>query len=327
MKNKSRIVEIDLLKGFGILLMIIGHVHFSDAINHYIYSFHMPLFFIASGYLYKSSSLSITKYVLKQIKNLLIPYVFFGVIFTALFIMLGHPLQWKSVFMNFYSANHFPFDWCGAIWFLLAMFWVKILFEFSIRLLKRNLRWIVWLMILCLGVVASYTKITLPLCLDSACIGFILYVIGYGYRKNENIIKGWINKSKSKICFMILLVAFSGACFLNSSVNMRENIYGNFFVFLITSISGTALWGAIFKHLKNNVLLQRILIPLSNDSIVYMGINQFFIAIINVYVIARISSVGVVTLAKLIETIAVIFIIMIVSVVMNKSFLKIFIGK
>lgn len=327
MKNKNRIIEIDLLKGFGILLMIIGHVHFSDAINHYIYSFHMPLFFIVSGYLYKSSSLSLTKYILKQIKNLLIPYVFFGAIFTALFILLGHPLQWKSVFMNFYSSNHFPFDWCGAIWFLLAMFWVKIIFEFSIRLLNRKLRLIVWIMILCLGVVVSYSKISLPLCLDSAFIGCFLYVIGYGYRKNENVIRGRLNTSKSKICFMILLVAFSGVGFLNSAVNMRENYYGNFLVFLVTSISGTALWGLIFNYFKNNALLQRILIPLSNDSIAYMGINQFLIAIINVYMIARISSGGVVTLAKLIETIAVILIIMIVSVVMNKSFLKIFIGK
>ena len=327
MKNKYRIIEIDLLKGFGILLMIIGHVHFSDSINQYIYSFHMPLFFIASGYIYKKSSLSLTKYTLKQIKNLLLPYVFFGMVFTILFVVLGHPLQWRVVFSNFYSPNHFPFDWCGAIWFLLAIFWVKIIFEFSIRLLNRNVRLIVWLIVFSFGIVTSYLKIELPLCLDSAFVGFLLYVIGYGYRKKENVIENWLNDSKNKVILLIMLIAISGTCFINSAVNMRENTYGIFIVFLLTAISGTALWGFLFKYFKNNVLLQRLLIPLSDNSIAYMGINQFLIALINVYLIAKINGVGILVPAKVVEVIVVITLIMIVSAVINKSFLKVFIGK
>lgn len=37
---------IDVLRGIGILLMVAGHMHFSALFNHYIFSFHMPLFLL-----------------------------------------------------------------------------------------------------------------------------------------------------------------------------------------------------------------------------------------------------------------------------------------
>lgn len=53
--NKSRITYIDQLRGFAILLVVMGHAlehngyHQSPLFN-LIYSFHMPLFFCISGF-------------------------------------------------------------------------------------------------------------------------------------------------------------------------------------------------------------------------------------------------------------------------------------
>jgi fucose 4-O-acetylase-like acetyltransferase len=54
---KQRIAYIDFLKGFTILLVILGHcIEFNDTdywnniVFRYIYSFHMPLFMFLSGY-------------------------------------------------------------------------------------------------------------------------------------------------------------------------------------------------------------------------------------------------------------------------------------
>ncbi|WP_368384475.1 acyltransferase family protein [Polaribacter sp. AHE13PA] len=41
--NQKRINWIDQIKGFGIILVVIGHNF--PLIENYIYSFHMPLFF------------------------------------------------------------------------------------------------------------------------------------------------------------------------------------------------------------------------------------------------------------------------------------------
>ena len=49
----NRIDFIDIAKGIGMFLVIVGHVETYDFINRMIYSFHMPLFFVLSGFFLK----------------------------------------------------------------------------------------------------------------------------------------------------------------------------------------------------------------------------------------------------------------------------------
>ena len=67
MEKKERILWIDALKGFTIIFVIIGHVllgytnnntfpEFQEImvkINYWIYSWHMPLFMVISGFAFK----------------------------------------------------------------------------------------------------------------------------------------------------------------------------------------------------------------------------------------------------------------------------------
>ena len=53
MASNLRVRWIDMVKGFGIFLMVIGHASgLPENIKLWIYGFHMPLFFILSGYTY-----------------------------------------------------------------------------------------------------------------------------------------------------------------------------------------------------------------------------------------------------------------------------------
>ena len=55
MKNK-RVTYIDIAKGLAILCVIIGHTtQYIDIgiINPFVFSFHMPLFFVLSGWCMK----------------------------------------------------------------------------------------------------------------------------------------------------------------------------------------------------------------------------------------------------------------------------------
>ena len=76
---KKRIAYIDILRGIGILLMVMGHVGFGSRFSHYIHAFHMPLFFVVSGYFYsaKADLISLAK---KRTKTLLIPYLVVGLV-------------------------------------------------------------------------------------------------------------------------------------------------------------------------------------------------------------------------------------------------------
>ena len=74
--EKERIEWVDIAKGIAIIAMIIGHGCPKRAIVSFIFSFHMPLFFILSGIVYKTNSKGM---VSKKIKSLIVPYFIFSI--------------------------------------------------------------------------------------------------------------------------------------------------------------------------------------------------------------------------------------------------------
>jgi len=55
-KTKNRLIWVDIAKGVAILLVIIGHTApFGSITRNTIFSFHMPLFFLLSGYCTKQT--------------------------------------------------------------------------------------------------------------------------------------------------------------------------------------------------------------------------------------------------------------------------------
>lgn len=57
-KTSNRIDWIDRAKYLGILLVLLGHTDCPEAMKQSIYMFHMPLFFIISGYLWNDKIIS-----------------------------------------------------------------------------------------------------------------------------------------------------------------------------------------------------------------------------------------------------------------------------
>lgn len=72
----KRIEYIDILKGIGIILVVLGHVTTNSDLYHFIYAFHMPLFFVVSGMFLHDKP----QFIRSQAKNLLIPYLSFGLL-------------------------------------------------------------------------------------------------------------------------------------------------------------------------------------------------------------------------------------------------------
>ena len=61
----ERKVELDILKGIGIIFMIMGHIEYGDIFNKLIYGFHMVLFICVSGFLYKDYNGSVKSWLRK----------------------------------------------------------------------------------------------------------------------------------------------------------------------------------------------------------------------------------------------------------------------
>lgn len=87
----KRLTYIDLAKGIGIILVVVGHT-VKDATSHsVIFSFHMPLFFILGGCFIKP--LGIKKNLPKVWKSLLFPYLFTCII-SLLYTLVDSRCDW-----------------------------------------------------------------------------------------------------------------------------------------------------------------------------------------------------------------------------------------
>lgn len=101
MNEKNRIEWIDCCKGFAIMLVVIGHLadgylnaglyaehtDFMNRIYNTIYSFHMPLFFILSGFTFhiaylKNRSEKRKKFQLQIVNNIYI-YIYYGIVYNG----------------------------------------------------------------------------------------------------------------------------------------------------------------------------------------------------------------------------------------------------
>jgi fucose 4-O-acetylase-like acetyltransferase len=75
MKNTARIPMIDVAKGIGIILVVVGHTNLPVVVMNAIYAFHVPLFFVLSGMVFNSNK-NLTQLLVSKFRTLLVPYYF-----------------------------------------------------------------------------------------------------------------------------------------------------------------------------------------------------------------------------------------------------------
>lgn len=124
----ERVDYIDIMKGIGIILMVLGHMHFSKAFNYYVYSFHMPLFYCVSGFLYHKPD-NMRKFVKTRAKRLLVPYFTFGLGYYFLWLLIdyqGIGILEPLIAVLFKSVDGLPIT--SALWFLPSCFFVYLLY-------------------------------------------------------------------------------------------------------------------------------------------------------------------------------------------------------
>ena len=68
---------IDVLRALGIILVVLGHVSKEPNTVIFIYAFHMPLFFLLSGFLFNRHRYDLRTFIIRRSQKLLLPYAFF----------------------------------------------------------------------------------------------------------------------------------------------------------------------------------------------------------------------------------------------------------
>lgn len=137
MRNQT----IDVVKGVGIIAMILGHTAIPEYGSVLIYSWHMPLFFVVSGYFYRQKP--ITGYLRSNFSQLLVPYIITALLFIILrSLVLGYKITdgFLSIFVGAGTGN-LPMMgnyFVGAIWFMLAMFWCRVIYNMLFNCVKNK---------------------------------------------------------------------------------------------------------------------------------------------------------------------------------------------
>lgn len=119
-----RLRYIDLTKGFAIVLMLLGHtMTMVNKVHIWIYSFHMPVFFIICGILIymkesqNKSNYQIGSLVIRRLYTAGIPYFIFGFLLTGFYsilnILANEPLTFETRLFRL-----FTFQGIDSLWFL-----------------------------------------------------------------------------------------------------------------------------------------------------------------------------------------------------------------
>ncbi len=136
MQNISRIEWIDVAKGYGIIGVIIGHIA-TPYITVWIYTFHIPLFFFLSGYLFHPQC-SFTEFCKRKIKTLLVPYLCLSipVVINAYWFQYGSNGDW-SAFLN-EVCKALVQERYTPLWFISSLFLSNILFYWIYKSIKTQ---------------------------------------------------------------------------------------------------------------------------------------------------------------------------------------------
>ena len=275
----SRIKEIDIEKAFGILFMIMGHQFYGEFFDKFIHGFHMPIFFIISGFLYKKKP-DLFSCVKRKVQTLLVPYMFFSLFhLIALWIIKYKEFSDVLIFLKKYLYHVFLFNHsgmpiCGAIWFLTALFFCELFYMVLDKLNVLQLKCLGLLLAVTLGFWLSYSGIRLPYSMDVSLISLVFFGIGHG-------IKSLFDKYKPSIKFWISLLCVFGASILiilNDSVNLRLATYGNPLLFYCGAfLMAFALFYMASYIKKFNGFIVKELLFIGQNSIIYLGFNQFIL--------------------------------------------------
>lgn len=256
----SRNVSVDIAKGVGILFVVYGHTFcpFKD----YIYLFHMPLFFLLSGFLYKDNN-SIRESLISKFKTLIIPYGYFLLLVNSIFILflffLDEPIHlYPGMLIRPYGVSL-------TFWFFLALFNVSLFFKLIDSLHSNYIKIVIIVFLFFTGVLLSNFRIKIPLFIDSGFTALVFYSVGFYYKKNK-LIKFY--------CYFISLIIAVHYFYRDilPVVDLKENMYNDPMCIFISL--GLSFLVVDLSNILANYKLSRIVFSyLGNKSLVIFSLH------------------------------------------------------
>ena len=262
----NKVNWVDSLKGFAIILVVLGHI--SSPLSRLIYSFHMPLFFIVSGFFLNPTN-ELKREIIKSFKRLFKPFF--------IYLLLGFIVEFlKRYFLDrgqlkledftgaliYMDYDRLLGTYAFVLWFLPALFIGKTIVYL---ILKYSRFLILEILLIVIAFLIGYT-FNFPFAIDDGLLSSPYIFIGYFY-KNKDVLT---NKTTAIVLLipLILISLIYGVPELNISTKYFESILIN----LIWTCALSFLLFILFSSLKFNL-----------KALEYLGINSLLIFLIHPY--------------------------------------------
>lgn len=215
---------IDIAKGIGIILVVIGHCNPPEWLKSFISAFHMPLFFFVSGFVFKPSTEE--KYMTRLKKDflrLVVPYIL-TVVIVGIFLLIIQSQGKKGYYASiedlgasalFGSGSGYNgTKLIGEIWFLLAMFWARRIMDVVFLFRSDSHRFVIVAVFVGVSIALASVKKWVPMNIDIAFLSTGFMYAGYLAKSNQKIAK---NKMLTLFFVMVAAVSLSTSSFAMSS--------------------------------------------------------------------------------------------------------------
>lgn len=262
--------ELDYMKGILIILVVWGHIH--TPFTNWIYLFHIPVFFMISGFCWKTKHInnieSIKHYVVGKLIRLYIPFVILNAFFILLnnfFLRIGfytedvtflnltssyqivqrisEQMDARTMIIGVINALFFSGGYsqlCGVTWFLSSLFMVCIvhmLLELVIsKQLNKRTVFLFLALVLCLicCFLIKYYGISFPGIIKRFFGCYVAYLCGVLFRE-FNCLK-FCNPISGVIAFIITVIVVLFP--VDTSIDLSKSMIGNPLLFIILCLSG-----------------------------------------------------------------------------------------
>ena len=225
---KTRIAELDFIKGIMIFLVVAFHLNL--VISTYpvatsiVYVFHIPTFLIISGYL--ANVEKDFKTYLKGLGRFIVPYLFFESLYILMIFFLGKYLNANNSINELTVIDFFKkilIDPVGIYWYIHTLIYCSVSYYISYKFLKLK----DWNALLCMGLILYLFIVITGSSMKMGNI--IYYIIGVFIMRSGKIFTEMIKPSSLAIIPLIIIL-------YNCEIYSRDTIAGVAITLLVISM-------------------------------------------------------------------------------------------
>ena len=274
----NRINWIDQAKGIGILLVVVGHMTIPLNLSILIFSFHMPLFFFISGYLFneKKYAYDFKTVAFSKFSTLVWPFI----TFTFLALLLRSTYDFKNTIETFdYVRFLIGMDSINVpLWFLTALFSAEIIFSQIVRYSKHRLEVIVGVVsvLVTIGFINAYFwHIEALYNIHIALIALSFFLTGWLFKKYG--VLETVDNIKSLIIYLFIssMTLFYFAL-NNSKLDMLESNYENIMYVFLAAFTGIVSSILLAKLLQKIKYIKAIFSYLGENSLIILATHTIY---------------------------------------------------